>query len=694
MKKLLEENSDLKQRLESAGKVDTEDVGDSGKENEPDVEVLEPAERRQPVPRVTLRSKVRQKESRVLRSSRPNTGRPASAQLPSQRNARSNEREKVWQAREPLQQSLGRAASQPCLADSLQQQVVHLSQQNSSLHHQLGQLRAELCRPPGPVHPGRLQCLQSQVCHLQHELLHRPGAAPPQSNVPDCREQLSQAEREIEKLVTKCDSLLEQKRSNLEKISKLQKQVDQMMSSPDMDSRVRGLITNIETQRDNYKHQVEKLIKDLQAKEKVIVVEKEKVGLDLPDGKGRRTLVSKPRRPEEVLPESLPARPGEELSVSLELLEVRLSLAERTAQLEEATAEAVRLRGELATLQSQLNLHNVKETQTSPSLERRKQNLEESVNEMKKLVVDLEKENSKLRKSNTELERQKSMAESMAERDIDVVDTGMTETRIVQDLQEKVRFLEAQLSKTEDNLRNCQNLMTEGSKRTLELNGQIVKLRQEEALAKKNVDDLRLKIDKKDELIRRIIEDKDKLLIELNESRDKMQELKSQVYQKTELLSNIDRSKDSLESELSDLQMTVKQLERNLREKDRKVEELKSTRQSLDEEARNARMDNGSLRAELEQQRSEVERLSDETRGKAGELLDIRAELQRYITEVKRVEELLDRKESDRINLLTQYEELSKEVSAYEATNRSLGKVQVGQFLVKTSSLQRCRQPT
>ena len=46
--------------------------------------------------------------------------------------------------------------------------------------------------------------------------------------------------------------------------------------------------------------------------------------------------------------------------------------------------------------------------------------------------------------------------------------------------------------------------------------------------------------------------------------------------------------------------------------------------------------------------------------------------MQRYITEVKRVEELLDIKESDRVNLLAQYEELSKEITAYEATNRSL----------------------
>ena len=36
------------------------------------------------------------------------------------------------------------------------------------------------------------------------------------------------------------------------------------------------------------------------------------------------------------------------------------------------------------------------------------------------------------------------------------------------------------------------------------------------------------------------------------------------------------------------------------------------------------------------------------------------------------MEELLDIKEQDRVTLLSQYEELSREVSAYEATNRSL----------------------
>merc|ERR1712095_24464 len=100
------------------------------------------------------------------------------------------------------------------------------------------------------------------------------------------------------------------------------------------------------------------------------------------------------------------------------------------------------------------------------------------------------------------LERQNSL-------DSDVVDIGINNNdQESKELRMKIQFLENQLSKTEDNLRNCQNLMSENSKRSLDLNSQIVRLRQDEISAKKSVDDLKLKLDKKDDLIRRVIEDK------------------------------------------------------------------------------------------------------------------------------------------------------------------------------------------
>ena len=365
----------------------------------------------------------------------------------------------------------------------------------------------------------------------------------------------------------------------------------------------------------------------------------------------------------------------EDVTQALELLQVRARLADTAALLDTAQREAAELRREVAACRQQLQLYTVKQTQTSPSLDRERRReglqLQDAVQELKQRIIDLELENSRLAAARAEQPRQRKS--SSPTDPPDVVDAGIPilggETK---GLQDKVKFLENQLDKTEDSLRNCQNLMSENSKRTLELNSQIMKLKQEEMSAKKNVDDLQLKLDKKDEVVRRIVEDKDKLLSELNDTRQKLQESKSQVHQKSELLTSLDRSKDTMDGRIHDLEVTVKQLERAVAERERRLEEVRSNNQSLEEENRNVKLDNGSLRVELDLQKSEVERLSDESRSKSDELGDIRAELQRYITEVKRVEELLLMKESDRTNLLTQYEELSKEVTAFEATNRTL----------------------
>ena len=490
------------------------------------------------------------------------------------------------------------------------------------------------------------------------------------------RDKLSRAESELEKLETKCDDLLEQKRTHLEKITSLQKQVDTFLSSSSVDTRVKDLISNIESQRDAYKYQVQNLIKDLQSKDpnKIIVVERDKPR-DVVDNNNikKKTIVSEPRSKTDR--RSAP-EPGEEVSVSLELLQVRARLAETTSQLDTARREIISLRSEVESYKEQLQRHNVKQTQTSPTIDRRKDDLAlaEAVNELKKKIIELERDNIKLRNAKTDLERENIRNMSKRSDDsVDVVDAGGNESGEVRELQEKIRFLEEHLDKTENNLRNCQNLMSENSKRTLELNSQIIKLRQEEITARKASDDLQLKLDKKDELVRRIVEDKDNLLSQLNEARDKMQQFKSQSSEKTELLSSLDKSRDSLELKVGELELKIKTLERLASDKERRMEEVTAVNRDLEEANRNVTLDNGALRVELEQHKSELERLSDESRGKSDELVDIRSELQRYITEVKRVQELLDIKENDRVLLLTQYEELSKEVNAYEATNRSLG---------------------
>ena len=498
------------------------------------------------------------------------------------------------------------------------------------------------------------------------------------------RAKLETAEAEISKLEAKCDHLLEQKKSHLEKITGLQKHLDTLLSSPNIDNRVRGLINNIQAQRDSYKHQVEKLIKDLQGSERLVIIEREKpsevndgrvektsLSQDVPDSRAKKTIISEPRR-------KRPESPNpDDMAMTMELLQVRAQLAETSSMLDLARREGLSLRRELDAAKQQLERHNVKQTQTSPTMERDRlrHELEGAVNELKTRIIDLEKENVKLK--NKEKKRKESQDSVVTLED--TVDAGRElSTEQSKGLQNKLKYLESQLNKTEDSLRNFQN-------KNLELNNQIMKLKQEELAAKKSVDDLQLKLDKKDEIVRRVIDDKDKLLLEVHESRNKLQEFRSQVHQKSELLTNLDKSKDNLEGKVHELETTVRQMERAMQERDRRVEEVKKVNDNLEEENRNVKLDNGSLRVDLDQQRSEVDRLSDESRGKTEELVDIRAELQRYITEVKRVEELLDIKESDRMELLAQYEELSKEVSAYEATNRSL-EMQAANLMIEVRS--------
>ena len=131
-----------------------------------------------------------------------------------------------------------------------------------------------------------------------------------------------------------------------------------------------------------------------------------------------------------------------------------------------------------------------------------------------------------MRNEKTDLEREGIRNMSRRVDEVDVVDSVNPN---VVEMRQKIKFLEDHLDKTENSLRNCQNLMSENSKRTLELNSQIIKLKQEEIAAKKVSDDFQLKLDKKDELVRHIIEDKDNLMAELQETQAKLQEYKSEI---------------------------------------------------------------------------------------------------------------------------------------------------------------------
>ena len=186
-----------------------------------------------------------------------------------------------------------------------------------------------------------------------------------------------------------------------------------------------------------------------------------------------------------------------------------------------------------------------------------------------------------------------------------------------------------------------------------------------------------MKLDKRSDLARRVIEDKDDLLAQLEETREELNTLKSQISQKSQRLEKVDQTKDDLERRLSELQVTVKQLERKVSVKEDKVEELLGKVETCESLNKNLKIENSSLRLEVDHTRNALDKLSEESQSKSDEIVDIKSELKRYITEVKRCEEVLDLKEADRLSLLTQYEEVARAMTAYESTNRSLGKYRV-----------------
>ena len=723
MKKLLEENSDLKMKLHKLKSqnivFDDEIDYDNGKENNPSIPSNVPDKVKKNA-HVSIKSKsqniLKPKPSQIRSKSTPSVRADSRRSDPvkstlaeSRRGGKAADISSKNRAKDPSPSSRVsfRPENDECdyqdLGPQYNNQHPHPPPHHHQPHHHHHQPSQHMKQQIYDL-SNRNRCLQNQVCSLRAELAKRDSATcacnlqssgaggrshqPTSGEERSLRTKLDHAEAEISKLEAKCDHLLEQKKAHLEKISGLQKHLDTLLSSPNIDNRVRGLINNIQAQRDAYKHQVEKLIKDLQGSDRLVIVERdkpsevnnglvEKTGLpqdqDIPDTRvNKKTIISEPRR-------KVPESPDpDDMAMTMELLQVRAQLAETSSMLDLARREGISLRRELDSAKQQLELNNVKQTQTSPTLDRDRlrHELEGAVNDLKTRIIDLEKENLKLR---TKERKRKESQDSVVTLE-DTVDAGRDTAANEQSkgLHNKLKFLESQLDKTEDSLRNFQN-------KNLELNNQIMKLKQEELAAKKNVDDLQLKLDKKDEIVRRVIDDKDKLLLEVHESRNKLQEFRSQVHQKSELLTNLDKSKDSLEGKVHELETTVKQLERAMKDRDTRMEEVRSVNSNLEEENRNVKLDNGSLRVDLDHQRSEVERLSDESRGKTEELVDIRAELQRYITEVKRVEELLDIKESDRVELLAQYEELSKEVSAYEATNRSL-EMQAANLMIEVRS--------
>ena len=139
-------------------------------------------------------------------------------------------------------------------------------------------------------------------------------------------------------------------------------------------------------------------------------------------------------------------------------------------------------------------------------------------------------------------------------------------------LQKKISYLEKQLDNTENALKNNQNLVSgnwstsiyvstfisiylsinifciyaENSRRCYELNTQVLQLKQSINQANRTGDELRLKLDKKDDLVRRTLDDKNELHSKLSAAKDRIATLELELAQRAEKVAGLEEEKDKL----------------------------------------------------------------------------------------------------------------------------------------------------
>ena len=280
------------------------------------------------------------------------------------------------------------------------------------------------------------------------------------------KDKLEAAEAEIVKLEQKCDKLLDQKKAQLERISQLQQQVETLLKSPNIDSQVQDLIIDLESQRDNYKHQVQNLIKDLRTEDRIVIANDKASGPDkqqedvernvkkatLAEPRNAFQLPSNIRRrenPSSIPPEifSRPVPVVEEDDLALELLEAKTELADKVSELSKASLEVSKLRQELCGRLAQLESYRVKQTQTSPSIDRtdtmekRRKGLESKEREVEAERQRLNRWKDDLNKFKEELELQRSNKDNSDQKSAGDEESlrGNTELR------QKVTWLELQL---------------------------------------------------------------------------------------------------------------------------------------------------------------------------------------------------------------------------------------------------------
>nr|XP_012140543.1 PREDICTED: centrosomal protein of 135 kDa-like isoform X2 [Megachile rotundata] len=166
--------------------------------------------------------------------------------------------------------------------------------------------------------------------------------------------------------------------------------------------------------------------------------------------------------------------------------------------------------------------------------------------------------------------------------------------------------------------------------------------------------------------------EKDQLLMELDEKTERIAALEKEIMIK-------DQQVMGNEQQIRELQqkneITVDQSAeqgRQLRMSQLEVENLQRQLQTSSYDRENAIQENQRIQDDLAAVTCEVRNLQRELDASRAECSDLKRQLQTYVGEVRRAEELLNRKESERTEMLNHFRSLSLEATVLENNNHSL----------------------
>ncbi|XP_011329038.2 centrosomal protein of 135 kDa isoform X2 [Ooceraea biroi] len=320
------------------------------------------------------------------------------------------------------------------------------------------------------------------------------------------------------------------------------------------------------------------------------------------------------------------------------LLEERDALRKRLEMMVDAhSCEQLRLKQILVEAESRLK-----------NIERERQDLLISQGTKSATINGLEDQLSDLQE---ELRRTKQ--ELMAQR------TQYFQLRTLQDQTDQAfGDVQNQLSRAESELNKALDRNASMEQQQAQLNDQIKELKQE-------INTLRLNMTLLDQ-------EKDRLLMGLDEKTEKIATLERDLEHK-------DQQMEGLQQQIRDLQQKNEICVDQSAEQERQMKTLQLEREAMQRQFETASVDrenaiqeNRKLQDDLAAMTCEVRNMQRELETSHAECYDLKRQLQTYVSEVRRAEELLNRKENERTEMLNHFRSLSLEATVLENNNHSL----------------------